>query len=55
MSKRERRTWVQDTTLYVGPTSTAVVKLPDEWAAVTSERLATALGLAEEGMWGASS
>lgn len=43
--KRERRTWVQDTTLYVGPTSTAVVELPDEWEAVTSERLADALGL----------
>lgn len=43
--KRERRAWAQDTTLYIGPTSTAVVELPDDWAAVTSEQLADALGL----------
>lgn len=43
--KRERRAWVQDTTLYIGPTSTAVVELPDDWAAVTSERLADVLGV----------
>lgn len=44
--ERERRAWVQDTTLYVGPTtSVSEVPLADEWAAVTSERLADVLGL----------
>lgn len=45
MYKREPREWVQDTTLYISPMSTAVVELPDEWAAVTSEQLSGTLGL----------
>lgn len=38
--------WVQDTTLYIPPTSTVrEVHLEPEWAAIDSKRLAKALGL----------
>lgn len=35
--------WVQDTTLYIPPTSTAIVELPAEWAAIDSRRLVKAM------------
>ncbi len=44
-SARQGRGWVQDTTLYIGPTSTAKVELQPEWEALTSQRLARAMGI----------
>lgn len=39
-----RRTWVQDTTLYIPPTTTVTeIHLKEEWRAVTSESLAKSL------------
>lgn len=43
--RRKRRAWVQDSTLYVPPMSTAVVEIPDDWSAVSSQSLARLLGL----------
>lgn len=39
--------WIQDTTLYIPPTTTSVSEAPlkPEWAAVSSESLAKSLGI----------
>lgn len=45
-SRKNRRGWVQDTTLYIAPTSrVSDVHLPDAWAKLSSKQLADKIGL----------